>query len=403
MKKVLGLSIAVVLIIGLVSGGTWAFFSDTEISPSPPSEVYACGVVDFEQGLREDGSAVPPERSNPNTALGAPDGVFFSLGFGGWIELEFCEDICGEITIWEITGGQYPEETVTVEVTGSLDGENWTYLGEADNQTGMPGNSSHPTVLDLGEAHVRYVRITDVSNPDPVPDWPDDADAFDLDAITAWTCGSHMFRAGIIDLELEQDGSIVVDGEIPDLKPCQTGYLVITLTATENSNPMAVWKHILDITDANRAENSITDAEQDYYDNFLGGTPKNDIDRYIHFDLWIEKGGDPLEYNPGAGDIMLIPESEGWLLSDNPNTAETALFSPGVVDPTDNGVSCYWIYLGVLQPGESMVIVQSFHMDGTVDNWAQSDCLTFAEEFFAQQTVSSPPPPGIELPGHGRP
>ncbi len=32
MKKILGLSIAALLIIGLVAGGTWAFFSDTETS-----------------------------------------------------------------------------------------------------------------------------------------------------------------------------------------------------------------------------------------------------------------------------------------------------------------------------------------------------------------------------------
>ena len=32
MKKILGLAVAALLVMGLVGGGTWAYFSDTETS-----------------------------------------------------------------------------------------------------------------------------------------------------------------------------------------------------------------------------------------------------------------------------------------------------------------------------------------------------------------------------------
>ena len=68
----------------------------------------------------------------------------------------------------------------------------------------------------------------------------------------------------------------------------------------------------------------------------------------------------------------------------------------------DYGVECNWIYLGVLGPGESMFVVQSYHLDIDVGNWGQSDRVFFDMEFLAQQLEGSPPPEP-ELPGHGRP
>lgn len=221
------------------------------------------------------------------------------------------------------------------------------------------------------------------------------------------TTGPITFTAGIIDLELTAGDTVVADGTLTDLKPCQTGLIVIMLTAAEGSNPMHVWKHIVDVDPADRDENGVTDAEGKYYtDHGIDpGTGKNDIDRYIHFDMWIDNDGDTTSFNDDTGnsetdDVMLIPESDGWLLSRNladfPAVAGT--------DPPTNGVSCFWIYLGILDPAgvegsASMTIVQSFHMDATVDNWAQSDILTFTEEFFALQTVGTPTPPIPELPG----
>jgi predicted ribosomally synthesized peptide with SipW-like signal peptide len=67
-------------------------------------------------------------------------------------------------------------------------------------------------------------------------------------------------------------------------------------------------------------------------------------------------------------------------------------------------VECSWIYLGRLEPGETMCVCQSYHLDASVDNWGQSDRVVFDVEFYAQQTEGHPrpDPPSPELPGHGR-
>lgn len=90
--------------------------------------------------------------------------------------------------------------------------------------------------------------------------------------------------------------------------------------------------------------------------------------------------------------ILVIPETEGWFLTDNPDT------------PEDDGVECHWIYLGILEPCEYMCVIQSYHLNYTVDNWGQSDKVTFDIEFLAQQIEGAlPPEPDPVLEGHGRP
>ena len=226
------------------------------------------------------------------------------------------------------------------------------------------------------------------------------------------TTTPNTFTAGIIDIEVSEDSNIIVSGEVVDLKPCMTGYKIVRIYATADSNPMEIWKKVNVLTDADRFENGVIEPEQAYYDaNSITSPPgKNDIDRYIHFDMWIES--DP-ESTPGTvtfgdGDTWIIQETDGWLLTSNPNTDETDLFDPAVIDPTDNGVTGKYIYIGTLQPNTTMVIVQSFHMDASVGNWAQSDKISFTEEFVAQQIEGSTLPPapgdvGDVLPGHDRP
>lgn len=88
--------------------------------------------------------------------------------------------------------------------------------------------------------------------------------------------------------------------------------------------------------------------------------------------------------------IKEIPETAGFYLTNNPQG--------------DGGVESNWIYLGVLEPEESMCVIQSYHLDSTVDNWGQSDMVSFDVDFMAQQTEGTPPPeaPGPVLPGYGK-
>lgn len=103
-----------------------------------------------------------------------------------------------------------------------------------------------------------------------------------------------------------------------------------------------------------------------------------------------------IEADIHSGVSIEIDESDGWFLtSKGPNK-----------HPSNPqwGVECKWIYLGILLPGESMVVIQSYHLDKDVENWGQSDQVTFDMEFMAQQIEGElPPPPGDVLSGHGRP
>lgn len=148
---------------------------------------FATNVVSNVQGLRKNGSAVLPERSNPNDVLGSPDGAFHSLGYGGEVVVEFADKVFGDtlsvISVHEITNGRdtYPEEKVDVFV--SQNGTDWVSIGTASNQDSDGGDGV--ALLDVypsGYNWIRYVKLvdtTDSSLHDNV------SDGFDIDAIDA--------------------------------------------------------------------------------------------------------------------------------------------------------------------------------------------------------------------------
>jgi len=184
------------------------------------------------------------------------------------------------------------------------------------------------------------------------------------------TSTGNVFSAGTIDLEVNTENpwtSAAVTTELSDLKPCEVGWVTITIKNV-GTNPMDVWKRI---TTVSCAENGTVEPEQDWYaanPGELTNNQKNDIDTVILYDLKIN-------------DVYEIEESEILHIDD-------------IVDN--------YIYLGTLAPGASMTVEQSYHMEGDTENWAQSDTMTFTIEFFAQQTVGSAPSPIPELSGHAK-
>lgn len=167
------------------------YFWNSDVCPPPPPprepECSASSVVNFDQGLRKDGSSVSPERSDPNQALGSAqdddNGLnFVSLGFGGELIVEFDEDIVNtpglDIRVSETsptspTCNQYPE---MVRVYASQDGENWSDLGSAclDSE------------FELGTLDkARYIRMVDES---VSSHFNHAADGYDVDAVEAFSC-----------------------------------------------------------------------------------------------------------------------------------------------------------------------------------------------------------------------
>jgi len=105
-------------------------------------------------------------------------------------------------------------------------------------------------------------------------------------------------------------------------------------------------------------------------------------------EAWVPWDGDATTFEPaGVYELLLkIPETKGFYLTPNPYH--------------DNGVESHWIYLGVLEPEERMCVKQSYHLDKTVDNWAQSDRVFFDVDFMALQEGAEPPEPVLD--GYGK-
>ena len=158
--------------------------------PCEPGPSWATSVVDYDQGLRKDGSPITnPDRTDPAKALNAADWVpgtgtnFYALGFGGTIELSFTGYVINtdgdDLSIHEATNGTYPNETVSIEV--SQDGSSWFPLSEVGTNT-SPAGVTYVDFDETGLDWIKYVRLTDTSIASA---FPNDADGFDLDAVDA--------------------------------------------------------------------------------------------------------------------------------------------------------------------------------------------------------------------------
>jgi hypothetical protein len=164
---------------------------------------HASSVYSFSQGLKKNGSAVDTLRSVPEQGLafetGSNPSNFFSLGFGGWIIVEFdCPIQNGDgsdVKIIEDTWGPYPLEKA--DVWASQDGTTWTYLGEADNTNNVGIHTI--SEFDLGSLNwAKYIKIEDTCDPAV---HNNNADGYDLNAVeslqdcveiqeeTAWGAG----------------------------------------------------------------------------------------------------------------------------------------------------------------------------------------------------------------------
>ena len=176
------------------------------------------------------------------------------------------------------------------------------------------------------------------------------------------TSKNNVFKAGMIDIEIDNQNPWNESFELADLKPCETGWINFTIKNLEKSNPVAIYKHIV-ITGYDGG--ITTDAE-------LAEDPSNtmnEIGKNITYDLYVEI------YNESGG----LVESY-WILTDSDNVK--------VED-----VNCHWIYLGQIPQNGTMVVHQSYHMQPEVTNWAQGDIMHFNIEIRAQQTNAPAPTP----------
>jgi hypothetical protein len=153
-------------------------------------------VESFQQGLQNNGSHVPQNRSDSSKALGSPDclnseGGFVSLGFGGSIILKMDGGILNipgndlricETTFGNLSCAQFPEYA---RIFVSQDNLTWSDLG---------------TICQDGEVDIAplrwilYVKIVDET--DPADFGSQLADGFDLDGVQRILPAARMAVSG---------------------------------------------------------------------------------------------------------------------------------------------------------------------------------------------------------------
>jgi len=139
----------------------------------------------YVEGTTQNGGSISPMRSNPDNALGAPEGtdamVFTSLGYGGSLTFEFDGVVPNaegdDIQVVETSFGNpgceaYPEYA---DVSVSADGEDFYYIGTICKSDNSVDISDAEVSLDC----VSYVRV---ANNDGLTSTPD---GFDVDGIIA--------------------------------------------------------------------------------------------------------------------------------------------------------------------------------------------------------------------------
>lgn len=156
-------------------------------------------VIEVNQGLQSNGTAVPASRSDISKVY-QYDGInkdneFFSLGFGGSMVIRFNGGVLNragnDIKVFETTFNNnctnYPEKA---EIEVSQDGVNWSSRGII----------CHDGEIDIAPLDwIQFVRISDRTNPAHFGNQV--VDGFDVDGITCLNAGASSARRGEITAE----------------------------------------------------------------------------------------------------------------------------------------------------------------------------------------------------------
>ena len=125
------------------------------------------------------------DRANTNNALGAPDGLFYAMGFGGTAVLGFGTNFGSNATVWEVTFDQGwtqgHDEAVEVlvgstYVNGSFDLGSFTLVGQINNKLAQLGQT-----LSFSGGPFSFLALRDVTR----IEFPGTSsfDGFDLNAV----------------------------------------------------------------------------------------------------------------------------------------------------------------------------------------------------------------------------
>lgn len=403
-KRILGLGIAASVVIALVASGTWAVFTDTETTTD---NVFTAGTIDI--------SLDPTTGQDVATVE-------------GYVDLKPCQT--GYIPVCIHNDGTNPCEVwkhianVENREHGIVDAEAKFYAEHPESENWLISNWIHYDLLAYRSLGYSWFGEVETLVQEPISVVVEDGDC----AVT-WTIdfplddneGNGSLVAGLV-IALDGDGQGPAFQVHNNDGTCAAFPWGTWLYSPWDPTPGGGWfgwhsgeeDWNTPVADMDWISAS---GERYNFDN-TGNVLTISIDKCrlvedFHWKLYLAIGsgfygnpyqqsfipdaaswGDPIvnmaipnyEYADLAEQVLEILETEGFTLTGTPWPVE-----------------CNYIYLGVLEPCQTMCVIQSYHLDIEVGNWGQSDRVFFDMEFLAQQLEGSPLPPGPELTGHGRP
>jgi len=171
-KKILGLTIAIVLIIGTVAGVTWAYFSDTEASSG---NVFAAGTLTLKltDSDETDQDGVTASWSNTNMAPGDTCVGWVDLKNVGTIEADHVEISFANTVTNVVTAGDDTDISDSLNVTvmsyGTTDLLAQTG-GDFDNADIQAADGNNSDTITLDELHgITIDDLTEVPGANGAP------------------------------------------------------------------------------------------------------------------------------------------------------------------------------------------------------------------------------------------
>lgn len=178
------------------------------------------------------------------------------------------------------------------------------------------------------------------------------------------TSRGNTFTAGTIDIAVDQQNPwtksyTVTYGDSGDLKPCESGVIEFTISNV-GTNPAVLWKHLGVVsvdTGSTAYEGFSSEPEWAWAQAENYGEDRNDINTMINYDMSV------------GGKVIFLDE-DGLTVDD---------------------IQCMWMPIGTLPAGESVTVVQSYHLKPETGNWAQGDVMTFTLDLYAEQRMGPGP------------
>ena len=180
------------------------------------------------------------------------------------------------------------------------------------------------------------------------------------------TNNNNIIQTGTVDIEIDGQNPWTGTFNWENVKPGEDKEITFVIENV-GTYPIKLWKIIKNIT---TEENGIIEPEQDWYDANNGGQSKNDIDTAMVYEMYVDNN--------------LVVEKEAGITLDEIKDYYINLVSTDQPFEPNNGD-------GILYPGETVTVKQTYSLKEDTNNWAQSDKITFDIEILAQQ-VDVPEP-----------